>query len=61
MTACSPQAKVLPISGDAYDKDRTAQHQTVTGTARSADTGIIAYTSALGPLTAELADAHRQS
>jgi NAD(P)H dehydrogenase (quinone) len=51
--------KVLLISGNEFDKGRVAQHKVVIDAAKVAGVALLAYTSALGALTAALADDHR--
>jgi NAD(P)H dehydrogenase (quinone) len=51
--------KVLLISGNEFDKGRVAQHKVVIDAAKAAGVALLAYTSALGALTAALADDHR--
>ncbi|GAB2877245.1 SDR family oxidoreductase [Streptomyces deserti] len=51
--------KVLLISGNEFDKGRVRQHEVVIDAAKAADVTLLAYTSALGSLTAALADDHR--
>lgn len=50
---------MLLISGNEFDKGRPAQHQVVIDRAKAAGVALLAYTSALGSLTAALADDHR--
>ncbi|MDQ0930317.1 SDR family oxidoreductase [Streptomyces turgidiscabies] len=51
--------KVLLISGNEFDKGRVGQHKVVLDAAKAAGASLLAYTSALGSLTAALADDHR--
>jgi NAD(P)H dehydrogenase (quinone) len=51
--------KVLLISSSELDKDRVGQHKIVLNAAKAAGVALFAYTSALGTLTAALADDHR--
>jgi NAD(P)H dehydrogenase (quinone) len=51
--------KVLLISGNEFDKGRVQQHKVVIDAAAAAGVALLAYTSALGTLTAALADDHR--
>ncbi|MEW2162969.1 SDR family oxidoreductase [Streptomyces sp. NPDC007084] len=51
--------KVLLISGNEFDKSRVAQHKGVIDAAKAAGVALLAYTSALGALTATIADDHR--
>ncbi|MEV5398292.1 SDR family oxidoreductase [Streptomyces cellulosae] len=51
--------KVLLISGNEFDKGRVRQHSVVIDAAKAAGVALLAYTSALGSLTAALADDHR--
>ncbi|MER8224143.1 NAD(P)H-binding protein [Streptomyces sp. NPDC094143] len=51
--------KVLLISGNEFDKGRVQQHKVVIDAAGAAGVALLAYTSALGTLTAALADDHR--
>jgi NAD(P)H dehydrogenase (quinone) len=51
--------RVLLISGNEFDKGRVAQHKVVLDAAKAAGVALFAYTSALGSLTAALADDHR--
>ncbi|SDC77294.1 SDR family oxidoreductase [Streptomyces prasinopilosus] len=51
--------KVLLISGNEFDKGRVQQHRVVIEAAKAAGVALLAYTSALGTLTAALADDHR--
>ncbi|WP_055696006.1 SDR family oxidoreductase [Streptomyces prasinopilosus] len=51
--------KVLLISGNEFDKGRVRQHRVVIEAAKAAGVALLAYTSALGTLTAALADDHR--
>lgn len=51
--------KVLLISGSEVGNDRVGQHTVVINAAKAAGVALLAYTSALGSLTAALADDHR--
>ncbi|WP_128381799.1 SDR family oxidoreductase [Streptomyces cavernae] len=51
--------KVLLISGNEFDKGRVQQHKVVLDAAKEAGVALFAYTSALGSLTAALADDHK--
>ncbi|MFF6804778.1 NAD(P)H-binding protein [Streptomyces sp. NPDC012616] len=51
--------KVLLISGNEFDKGRVGQHKVVIDAAKAAGVALLAYTSALGSLTAALADDHK--
>ncbi|MEW2118531.1 SDR family oxidoreductase [Streptomyces sp. NPDC005474] len=51
--------KVLLISGNEFDKGRVGQHKVVLDAAKAAGVALFAYTSAIGSLTAALADDHR--
>ncbi|MFJ2395993.1 SDR family oxidoreductase [Streptomyces sp. NPDC087843] len=58
-TVFSPGDRVLLISGNEFDKGRVHQHRIVLDAAKAAGVALFAYTSALGSLTAALADDHR--
>lgn len=51
--------RVLLISGSEVGGDRVGQHKVVIDAAKAAGVALLAYTSALGSLTAALADDHR--
>ncbi|MEU6094084.1 SDR family oxidoreductase [Streptomyces sp. NPDC047079] len=51
--------RMLLISGNEFDKGRVGQHKVVLDAAKAAGVALFAYTSALGSLTAALADDHR--
>ncbi|WP_137991014.1 SDR family oxidoreductase [Streptomyces vilmorinianum] len=51
--------KVLLISSSEVDKGRVGQHKVVIDAAKAAGVALFAYTSAVGSLTAALADDHR--
>ncbi|MEU9899292.1 SDR family oxidoreductase [Streptomyces phaeochromogenes] len=53
--------KVLLISGNEFDKGRVGQHKVVLDAAKAAGVALLAYTSALGSLSAALADDHRDT
>ncbi|MEH0546172.1 SDR family oxidoreductase [Streptomyces sp. B21-105] len=51
--------KVLLVSGNEFDKGRVGQHKVVIDAAKAAGVALLAYTSALGSLSAALADDHK--